>query len=79
MEVILTPPLDKIQLNKMSNSSCCSSPYGIDEGELIAEILCITGELNGTCTRSTQVQSNGRKSKLITIEYDVEDPRELSS
>ncbi len=71
MEVILTPPLDKIQLNKMNDT--------IDEGELIAEILCITGELKGTCTRSTQVQSNGRKSKLITIEYDVEDPRELSS
>ena len=70
MEVILTPPLDKIQLNK---------PHIPDHSELIAEILCITGELNGTCTRSTQVQSNGRKSKLITIEYDVEDPRELSS
>lgn len=70
MEVILTPPLDKIQLNKQQIP---------DHSELIAEILCITGELNGTCTRSTQVQSNGRKSKLITIEYDVEDPRELSS
>lgn len=50
MEVVLTPPLDKINLMKIDRHH---DPYQELEGELIAELLCITGELHGTCTRST--------------------------
>ncbi len=42
-----------------------------DEGELIAEILCIAGELGGTVQRTSTVNSMGRSSKKIVIEYDV--------
>ena len=42
-----------------------------DEGELIAELLCITGELGGIMKRTTTYDSTGRTSKKITIEYDI--------
>ena len=42
-----------------------------DEGELIAEILCIAGELGGTVQRISTRNSMGRSSKKIVIEYDV--------
>ena len=42
-----------------------------DEGELIAEILCIAGELGGTVQRTSTLNSVGRSSKKIVIEYDV--------
>ncbi len=42
-----------------------------DEGELIAEILCIAGELGGTVQRTSTLNSMGRSSKKIVIEYDV--------
>jgi hypothetical protein len=41
-----------------------------DEGDLIAELLCITGELGGKMERLTTYDSNGRTSKKIVIEYD---------
>ena len=41
------------------------------EGELIAELLCITGELGGKMERLTTYDSNGRTSKKIVIEYEV--------
>ena len=47
------------------------------EGELIAELLCITGELGGTMERLTTYDNNGRTSKKIVIEYEVlQSPRE---
>ena len=42
-----------------------------DEGELISEILQIAALLGGTCTRSETLDSTGRASKKIIIEYDV--------
>tara|TARA_B100001250_G_scaffold50371_1_gene39400 strand:+ start:1416 stop:1580 length:165 start_codon:yes stop_codon:yes gene_type:complete len=41
-----------------------------DEGELIAELLCITGELNGKMERIDGYRSDGRQYKKIVIEYD---------
>ncbi len=46
-----------------------------NEGELIAELLTITAELDGTMTRSTTFASNGRSSKKITIEYDIQNTK----
>ena len=43
-----------------------------DEGELIAEILCIAAELGGTVERTQTLNSVGRSSKKIIIEYDVQ-------
>mgnify|MGYP001190976542 FL=1 len=43
-----------------------------DEGDLIAELLCITGELGGTMERLTTYDSTGTTSKKIVIEYDVQ-------
>ena len=44
----------------------------VDEGEIIAEILTLTALLNGKCTRSNTLNSVGRSSKKITIEYDIQ-------
>ena len=50
---------------------------GDSEGDLISELLCITGELGGTMERLTTYDSNGRTSKKIVIEYEVlQSPRE---
>ena len=43
----------------------------MDEGELIAELLCITGELGGKMQRLTTYDSKGTTSKKIVIEYDI--------
>ena len=43
----------------------------MDEGELIAELLCITGELGGTMQRLTTADHSGRTSKKVVIEYNV--------
>ena len=43
----------------------------MDEGELISEVLQIAALLGGTCTRSETLDSTGRASKKIIIEYDV--------
>ena len=40
------------------------------EGDLIAELLCITAELGGKMERLTTYDSNGRTTKKIVIEYD---------
>ena len=42
-----------------------------DEGELIAELLSITGELGGTMQRLTTVDHSGRTSQKVVIEYNV--------
>ena len=44
---------------------------GAPEGDLIAELLCITGELGGKMERLTTYDSNGRTTKKIVIEYEV--------
>ena len=44
---------------------------GDSEGDLISELLCITGELGGTMERLTTYDSNGRTSKKIVIEYEI--------
>ena len=43
----------------------------MDEGELIAELLCITGELGGTMQRLTTMDHSGKTSKKVVIEYNV--------
>ena len=43
----------------------------VDEGEIIAELLTLTSLLNGKCTRTETLNSVGRSSKRIIIEYDV--------
>ena len=43
----------------------------MDEGELISECLQIASLLGGTCTRSETLDSTGRASKKIIIEYNV--------
>ena len=51
-----------------------------DEGEQIAELLCITGELGGKMERLTTYDCNGRTSKKIVIEYEIlQSPREYIS
>ena len=44
-----------------------------NEGELIAELLCITGELGGKMQRLTTYDSKGTTSKKIVIEYDIQE------
>ena len=44
----------------------------VDEGEIIAEILTLTALLGGKCTRMETLNSTGRSSKQIIIEYDVQ-------
>ena len=51
----------------------------VDEGEIIAEILTLTALLNGKCTRSDTLNSTGRSSKLITIEYDIKERDQSAS
>lgn len=42
------------------------------EAELLNELQGITTQLRGEMTRLTRVNSLGRKSKVIEIEYDIE-------
>ena len=46
------------------------------ESDLIAELLTLTAELNGTMNRSTTYSSSGRSSKKIVIEYDIKEKRD---
>ena len=50
-----------------------------DEGELISECLTIAALLNGTCERSSTLDSRGRSSKRIIIEYDIQYRDETTS
>ena len=45
--------------------------YEHDEGELISEILQIAALLGGSVERTNTLNSTGRASKKIIIEYDV--------
>ena len=51
----------------------------MNEGELVSELLQIAALLNGTCERSSTLDSRGRSSKRITIEYDVQFRDETTS
>tara|TARA_Y100001968_G_C19180876_1_gene630340 strand:+ start:169 stop:315 length:147 start_codon:yes stop_codon:yes gene_type:complete len=44
----------------------------MDKGELISEILQIAACLGGSVERVETLNSTGRSSKRIIIEYDVE-------
>ena len=44
---------------------------GASEEDLISELLCITGELDGKMQRLTTYNNQGTTSKKIVIEYDV--------
>mgnify|MGYP003113154363 FL=1 len=44
----------------------------MDKGELISELLQISSLLGGTMQRTETLNSMGRSSKKIIIEYDVE-------
>ena len=43
----------------------------MDECELVSECLQIAALLNGECHRLNTVNSQGRMSKKIVIEYDI--------
>ena len=43
----------------------------MDEGELISECLQIASLLGGECHRTQTLNSTGRSSKKIIIEYDI--------
>ena len=47
----------------------------MDKGELISEILQIAACLGGSVERLETLDSTGRSSKRIIIEYDVENTR----
>ena len=47
----------------------------MDKGELISEILQLAACLDGTVSRVNTLNSVGRASKKIIIEYDVENIR----
>ena len=51
----------------------------MDEGELISECLQIAALLGGTCTRTSTLDSTGRESKKIIIEYDIQQRDQGSS
>ena len=51
----------------------------MDEGELISECLQIAALLGGTCERTTTLDSTGRESKKITIEYAIQRRDQSSS
>ena len=44
----------------------------MDKGDLISELLQISSLLGGTMQRTETLNSVGRSSKKIIIEYDVE-------
>ena len=47
--------------------------HKLPEGDLIAELLCISGELGGTMERIDGYKSEGRQYKKIVIEYDSQE------
>ena len=51
----------------------------MDEGELISEILQIAALLGGSVERTQTLNSTGRASKKIIIEYDVQRRDQSSS
>ncbi len=51
----------------------------VDEGEIISEILTLTALLNGKCERTQTLDSRGRSSKRIIIEYDIQYRDETTS
>ena len=51
----------------------------MDEGELISECLQIAALLQGTCERVQTLNSMGRSSKKIIIEYDIKERDQRAS
>ena len=51
----------------------------VNEEDVIAEILTLTKLLNGKCTRTEKLNSKGRSTKQIIIEYDVKERDERTS
>ena len=47
------------------------NPYEDLENTLIVELEGITKQLGGKMTKSTRCDSTGKRSKIISIEYDV--------
>ena len=47
------------------------------ESKLLCELDFIAEQLRGKITKSVYVSSEGRQSKMISIEYDVRDKNEL--
>ena len=45
------------------------------EYRLLSELDFIAQQLRGKITQSVYVSSNGKQSKVITIEYDVRDKK----
>tara|TARA_A200000159_G_C7153077_1_gene268024 strand:+ start:327 stop:497 length:171 start_codon:yes stop_codon:yes gene_type:complete len=48
-------------------------PVSALEEELLQELQGITQQLGGTMEKSLRCDSTGRQSKIITIEYNVEE------
>ena len=46
------------------------------ESRLLSELDFIAQQLRGKITQSVYVSSNGKQSKVVTIEYDVRDKNE---
>jgi len=46
-------------------------PYEDLEKEILEDLEYAAQRIGGKMTRSRKVESNGRSSKVITIEYDV--------
>ena len=51
----------------------------MDRGELVSECLQIAALLNGTCERVQTLNSMGRSSKKIIIEYDIKERDQRAS
>ena len=49
-------------------------PYEDLEREIIADLEYAAQRIGGKMERITRVDSRGRSSKMITIEYDVNEP-----
>jgi len=49
-------------------------PYEDLEREIIADLEYAAQRIGGKMERITRVDSRGRSSKVITIEYDVNEP-----
>ena len=47
--------------------------HKLPEGDLIAELLCISGELGGKMERIDGYRSDGHQYKKIVIEYDLKE------
>ena len=54
------------------DNRCASEEKEMSNGDLIAELLIITAELGSRMERYETLNSVGRSSKKIVIEYNIE-------